>query len=90
MIDYWPDGPWVFECCENYVRLLELNRDYYWIIDRFHLSTATQYAHRHHVHLGAGEQRVKVRLGRAAVGGGDGRSGVDGHIGDRCQPRQAP
>jgi hypothetical protein len=42
MIDYWPgDEPWVFECYETYVRLLELNRDYYWIIDRFHLSTVS-------------------------------------------------
>jgi len=40
MIDYLPgDEDWVMACYENYVRLLELNRDYYWIVDRFHIST---------------------------------------------------
>jgi hypothetical protein len=40
MIDFQDgDEPWVFECFDTYTRLLELNRDYYWIIDRFHIST---------------------------------------------------
>jgi len=40
MIDFLPeDLPWVMECYENCVRLLELHRDYYWIVDRFHIST---------------------------------------------------
>lgn len=40
MIDYLPgDESWVLECYETYVRLLELHRDYYWVIDRFHVST---------------------------------------------------
>jgi hypothetical protein len=40
MIDFWvEDEAWATECFETYLRLLELNRDYYWIIDRFHIST---------------------------------------------------
>lgn len=40
MIDYLPgDEPWVIECYDAYVRLLELQRDYYWVLDRFHVST---------------------------------------------------
>lgn len=40
MIDFAPgDEPWVFDCYDTYTRLLELNRDYYWIVDRFHIST---------------------------------------------------
>lgn len=40
MIDFLAaDEPWVLECYENYVRLFELHRDYYWIVDRFHIST---------------------------------------------------
>ena len=33
------DEDWVNECYDNYVRMLELHRDYYWIVDRFHIST---------------------------------------------------
>jgi hypothetical protein len=40
MIDFPPtDEAWARECYETYVRLLELHRDYYWIVDRFHIST---------------------------------------------------
>lgn len=40
MIDFDPsDDPWVVECYENYVRQFELHHDYYWIVDRFHIST---------------------------------------------------
>src|SRR4051794_39794142 len=40
MIDYPPeDEPWALESYETYVRLLELHRDYYWVVDRFHVST---------------------------------------------------
>lgn len=40
MIDYLPgDDNWAHEAFETYVRLLELHRDYYWVIDRFHIST---------------------------------------------------
>jgi hypothetical protein len=39
MIDFWAgDESWAMECFETYVRLLELHRDYYWVIDRFHVS----------------------------------------------------
>lgn len=45
MIDYLSsDEPWVLECYENYVRLFELHRDYYWVVDRFHISTMSQQA----------------------------------------------
>jgi len=40
MIDFLPEErDWAVDCFETYLRLLELNRDYYWIIDRFHVST---------------------------------------------------
>jgi hypothetical protein len=40
MITYPPrDEAWALECYETYTRLLELNRDYYWVLDRFHIST---------------------------------------------------
>jgi hypothetical protein len=40
MIDFLErDEEWAIECYETTLRLLELNRDYYWIIDRFHIST---------------------------------------------------
>jgi hypothetical protein len=40
MIDFLPgDEDWVNECYHVYVRLFELHRDYYWIVDRFHIST---------------------------------------------------
>lgn len=43
MVDFLAtDVPWVLECYENYVRLFELHRDYYWIVDRFHISTISQ------------------------------------------------
>lgn len=42
MIDYYPDDEkWVFEAYDNYVRTLELHREYYWIVDRFHISTVS-------------------------------------------------
>lgn len=40
MIDFLSsDAEWAVDLFETYLRLLELNRDYYWIIDRFHIST---------------------------------------------------
>jgi hypothetical protein len=40
MIDFRAtDEAWVQECYEVYVRLFELHKDYYWIVDRFHIST---------------------------------------------------
>ena len=42
MIDFQDDdSSWMYACYETYLRLLELNRDYYWIVDRFHLSTVS-------------------------------------------------
>ncbi len=39
MIDFGAaDEDWARECFGTYVRLLELHRDYYWVIDRFHIS----------------------------------------------------
>lgn len=39
MIDFAPaDEPWALECFDTYTRLLELHRDYYWVLDRFHVS----------------------------------------------------
>jgi hypothetical protein len=40
MIDFPPgDLDWALESYETYVRLLELQRDYYCVVDRFHVST---------------------------------------------------
>lgn len=40
MIDFdWGDIEWVNACYRNYLELLDLHRSYYWIIDRFHVST---------------------------------------------------
>jgi hypothetical protein len=40
MIDYPPaDEKWAMDAYETYVRVLELHRDYYWVVDRFHIST---------------------------------------------------
>ena len=42
MIEFRADDlDWVIECYENYLHLLELHRDYYWVIDRFHISTVS-------------------------------------------------
>lgn len=39
MIDFGAaDEAWARECFDTYVRMLELHRDYYWVIDRFHIS----------------------------------------------------
>lgn len=52
MIDFGPDDlPWVLECYENHTRLLELHRDYYWIVDRFHVSTITHQRLRYGRHI---------------------------------------
>lgn len=46
MIDFLDgDEAWMYECFENYVRLFELHRDYYWIVDRFHISTISFQRH---------------------------------------------
>lgn len=40
MIDFQQDDwHWVEDSYETYLRMLELHKDYYWIIDRFHIST---------------------------------------------------
>jgi hypothetical protein len=40
MIDFAPhEEAWAMEAYHLYARLFELHRDYYWIIDRFHVST---------------------------------------------------
>ncbi|MBK6669322.1 MAG: hypothetical protein IPG46_06400 [Actinobacteria bacterium] len=40
MITFRPDEePWALEAFHTYLRLFELHVDYYWIVDRFHLST---------------------------------------------------
>lgn len=33
------DVEWAFDCFRNHIELLRLHRDYYWIIDRYHIST---------------------------------------------------
>jgi hypothetical protein len=39
MIDFAAaDEPWARESFDAYTRLLELHRDHYWVIDRFHIS----------------------------------------------------
>ncbi|HMR96502.1 MAG TPA: hypothetical protein PKE05_13270 [Microthrixaceae bacterium] len=40
MITFRPEEePWALEAFHTYLRLFELHVDYYWIVDRFHLST---------------------------------------------------
>jgi hypothetical protein len=40
MITFAPhEEAWAMELFHTYVRLFELNADYYWIVDRFHIST---------------------------------------------------
>lgn len=61
MIDYpVADESWAMECFETYVRLLELNRDYYWVVDRFHISTIAyqRLVHGHEVDLSWVDQRL--------------------------------
>jgi hypothetical protein len=49
MIDYPPaDEAWAQSAYDAYVRLLELHRNYYWIIDRFHVSTMAYQRLEHH------------------------------------------
>ena len=43
MIDFLPhQEDWAMESYQTYMRLFELNRDYYWIVDRFHISTISR------------------------------------------------
>ncbi len=61
MIDYLErDDDWAHEAFETYVRLLELHRDYYWVIDRFHVSTIAfqQMAYEREVDLAWVDQRL--------------------------------
>jgi hypothetical protein len=60
MIDYLPgDEPWVLESYEAYLRLLELHRDYYWVVDRFHVSTMShQRLAGREINLGWVDQRL--------------------------------
>jgi hypothetical protein len=40
MIHFAPhEEPWAMEAYHAWVRIFELHRDYYWIVDRFHIST---------------------------------------------------
>jgi len=40
LIDFEPhDEPWAMEAYHTWARIFELHRDYYWIVDRFHIST---------------------------------------------------
>lgn len=40
MVDFAPhEEAWAMEAYHVYARLFELHRDYYWIVDRFHIST---------------------------------------------------
>lgn len=40
LIDFEPhEEPWAMEGYHTWARLFELHRDYYWIVDRFHIST---------------------------------------------------
>lgn len=40
MIDFEPhQEPWAMEAYHTWARVFELHRDYYWIVDRFHIST---------------------------------------------------
>jgi regulator of PEP synthase PpsR (kinase-PPPase family) len=40
MIDFQPhEEPWAMEAYHTWARIFELHRDYYWIVDRFHIST---------------------------------------------------
>ncbi len=69
MIDFREgDEPWMYACYETYVRLLELHRDYYWIIDRFHISTVSfqRRAHGKHFNLDWVDRRL-ARLGFVLV-----------------------
>ena len=61
MIDFSDgDEEWMYACYENYVRLLELHRDYYWIVDRFHISTISHQwlRHRKAIDLGWVDRRL--------------------------------
>jgi hypothetical protein len=40
LIDFEPhEEPWAMEAYHAWARIFELHRDYYWIVDRFHIST---------------------------------------------------
>lgn len=40
LIDFEPhEEPWAMEGYHTWARIFELHRDYYWIVDRFHIST---------------------------------------------------
>jgi hypothetical protein len=40
MITFAPhEEPWALEAFHTWMRIFELHRDYYWIVDRFHIST---------------------------------------------------
>jgi hypothetical protein len=54
MIDYPPpDEEWALRAFAGYLSVLELHAQYYWIVDRFHVSTMAhqQLEHGHHVDL---------------------------------------
>lgn len=69
MINYPPsDEAWAMEAYDAYVRVLELHRDYYWIIDRFHVSTIAhqRLVHAHDVDLDWVDERLAA-LGMVLV-----------------------
>lgn len=54
------DKEWVLNCYETYLNMLELHKDYYWIIDRFHISTLVyQMNHNNFVNLEWVDERLK-------------------------------
>lgn len=63
MIDFRADDEaWALECYENHTRLLELHRDYYWIVDRFHISTVShqRLVYGREVELGWVDERLEA------------------------------
>lgn len=61
MIDYPPDDEaWALAAYDAYLRVLELHRNYYWIIDRFHISTIAhqRIVNSHDVNLRAVDDRL--------------------------------
>lgn len=61
MIDFGPeDEEWAMDAFEAYLRVLELHRDQYWIVDRFHVSTVShqRLVFEHEVDLGWVDRRL--------------------------------
>lgn len=54
------EEPWAMELYHTWMRIFELNTDYYWIVDRFHLSTRAHQliAHNKNYQFGWLEERL--------------------------------